>query len=89
MIRIPVAAALALLFETAPCDRYVEVADGERLRVVDSGRGEPVVLIPGLLGSASTVPNAGHFLFEENPEAVAAAVDRAFATAAAASAGER
>lgn len=32
--------------------REIEVAPGERLRVVEAGSGEPVVLVPGLLGSA-------------------------------------
>ena len=43
---------LALGARAAAQERHVEVAAGERLRVVEAGRGEPVVLIPGLLGSA-------------------------------------
>jgi pimeloyl-ACP methyl ester carboxylesterase len=35
-----------------PAARLVEVAPGERLRVVEAGRGEPVVLVPGMFGSA-------------------------------------
>jgi pimeloyl-ACP methyl ester carboxylesterase len=47
-----VSVLLTLGARVAAQERDVEVAPGERLRVVDAGRGEPVVLIPGLLGSA-------------------------------------
>ena len=33
-------------------ERQIEVSPGESLHVVETGRGEPIVLIPGLLGSA-------------------------------------
>ncbi len=33
-------------------ERQIELSRGERLRVVEVGRGEPTVLVPGLLGSA-------------------------------------
>jgi len=48
--------ALALLVLAAPLDsavvRDIEVANGETLRVTTLGAGEPVVLIPGIFGSA-------------------------------------
>src|SRR5918995_771026 len=50
-----VAAVLALLTLAASAaaeEKQIQVAEGERLRVVDSGAGEPIVLVPGLLGSA-------------------------------------
>ena len=43
---------LTLGARAAAQERHVEVAPGERLRAVDAGHGEPVVLLPGLLGSA-------------------------------------
>lgn len=38
--------------QTAGQERRLAVASGEHLHVVDSGQGEPVVLLPGMLGSA-------------------------------------
>lgn len=35
-----------------PQERRIELSGGESLRVVESGRGELIVLVPGLLGSA-------------------------------------
>lgn len=43
---------LTLAARAAAQDGNVLVAAGERLHVVDAGTGEPVVLVPGLLGSA-------------------------------------
>src|SRR6266508_5697792 len=42
----------AAVAETADKERQIQLAQGERLHVVESGAGEPVVLVPGLLGSA-------------------------------------
>lgn len=56
MPRIPVAAVVLVLLSPsaagAELERHVQVAPGQRLRVVDAGRGDAVVLIPGLFGSA-------------------------------------
>ena len=43
---------LALAQRAAAGEAHVPVAAGEQLRVLDVGQGEPVVLVPGLLGSA-------------------------------------
>lgn len=43
---------VALPADVAAQERQIQVAPGERLHVVDAGRGEPVLLVPGLLGSA-------------------------------------
>ena len=37
---------------TSAQERQIELSRGESLRVVERGRGEPIVLVPGLLGSA-------------------------------------
>jgi pimeloyl-ACP methyl ester carboxylesterase len=42
---------LALAQRAAGGETHVPVAAGEHLRVLDVGQGEPVVLVPGLLGS--------------------------------------
>lgn len=47
-----VLALVAAVAEAAGQERQIEVAPGEQLHVVDSGAGEPVVFVPGLLGSA-------------------------------------
>jgi pimeloyl-ACP methyl ester carboxylesterase len=56
MKRARVAAFVLVLIaagaEAAAQERQIEVAAGERLRVVEAGRGSTVVLLPGLLGSA-------------------------------------
>ena len=36
----------------AQTTRLIEIAPGERLRVVEAGHGEPVLLVPGMFGSA-------------------------------------
>src|SRR5262245_31912166 len=43
---------LSLASTAFAMEREVAVAPGERLRVTDVGHGQPVVMIPGLLGSA-------------------------------------
>jgi pimeloyl-ACP methyl ester carboxylesterase len=53
--RLSVMALAAIVAQAAPLaaqERYITVAPGERLRVVEAGGGAPVVLVPGLLGSA-------------------------------------
>jgi pimeloyl-ACP methyl ester carboxylesterase len=44
--------ALAGASPAAATERHITVSPGERLRVVLAGTGTPVVLVPGLLGSA-------------------------------------
>ncbi len=48
------ASALVLLAPAVASaqERQIELSRGESLRVVEMGRGEPIVLVPGLLGSA-------------------------------------
>ena len=53
--RLSVVSLAVILAQAAPAaaqERHIEVAPGERLRVVEAGSGAPVVLIPGLFGSA-------------------------------------
>jgi len=56
MSRARTAAFVVLLItvaaRAAAQGRQIQVAPGERLHVVEAGSGEPVVLVPGLLGSA-------------------------------------
>lgn len=47
-----VACAVIVAASAAGQERHIAVAPGERLRVVLAGSGAPVVLVPGLLGSA-------------------------------------
>ena len=53
--RIPVVCLAVILAQPALAavqERQITVAPGQRLRVVEAGRGAPVVFVPGLLGSA-------------------------------------
>jgi 2-hydroxy-6-oxonona-2,4-dienedioate hydrolase len=43
---------LAQAVAAAQTTRLLEIAPGERLRVVEAGQGEPVLLVPGMFGSA-------------------------------------
>lgn len=43
---------LALGAQAAAQERHIQVMEGERLHVVESGQGDPILLVPGLLGSA-------------------------------------
>ncbi len=65
------ATALSLVAATAAAEeRYVEVAVGETLHVVEDGRGEPVVLVPGLLGSAYAFRRVVPLLVEAGHRAI-------------------
>lgn len=53
--RLSVVSLAVILAQAAPAaaqERHIVVAPGERLRVIEAGSGAPVVLIPGLFGSA-------------------------------------
>jgi pimeloyl-ACP methyl ester carboxylesterase len=55
------AAAIALVLAPAAFglaeERQIQVSAGESLRIVEVGHGQPVVLVPGLLGSAFSFRN--------------------------------
>src|SRR5258708_38793458 len=50
----PLAGILAVVWASpaAALERHITLSPGERLRIVGEGEGTPVVLLPGLLGSA-------------------------------------